>query len=112
LAQSLKSILHTFTQKDRLEPPVFSTSADRKEGILEFYIGLNDFIAIMEEKGVMAQKKLDRHRKRVFNLIQDRLLKKFWTQEKLEKLEQSIFDLNTTNLSPHEVANTLLNGND
>jgi LAO/AO transport system kinase len=112
LAQSLKSILHTFTQKGRLEPPVFSTSADRKEGVLEFYIGLNDFIAIMEEKGVMAQKKLDRHRKRVFNLIQDRLLKKFWTQEKLEKLEQSIFDLNTTNLSPHEVANTLLNGND
>jgi hypothetical protein len=66
----------------------------------------------MEEKGVMVQKQLDRHRKRVFNLVQDRLLLKFWTQQKLAKLEESILNLEISNASPHEVANTLLNGND
>ena len=112
LAQSLQSILHTFTQKGHLEPPIFSTSADRKSGISELYIGLKDFIKVMEEKGVMVQKQLDRHRKRVFNLVQDRLLLKFWTQQKLAKLEESILNLEISNASPHEVANTLLNGND
>ena len=60
----------------------------------------------------MVQKQLDRHRKRVFNLVQDRLLLKFWTQQKLAKLEESILNLEISNASPHEVANTLLNGND
>ncbi|MEA1882754.1 MAG: methylmalonyl Co-A mutase-associated GTPase MeaB [Candidatus Marinimicrobia bacterium] len=112
LAQSLKSILHTFTQKGHLEPPVFSTSADRNEGVTDLYKGLNELIQVMEAKGVMVQKKLDRYRKRVLNLVQDRLLNKFWTQSKLDKLEESIHNLNSTNVSPHEVANSLLNTND
>jgi len=109
LAQSLKSILHTFTKKDRLEPPVFSTSADRNEGVPELYTGLIDFIDVMEEKGVMAQKQLDRHRQRVYNLVEERLLNKFWTQGRMDHLESLIKNLNTTNASPHEVAHSLLN---
>lgn len=112
LAQSLKSILHAFNKKGKLEPPVFSTSADRNEGIGELYNGLNEFIQVMEDEGVMAQKQLDRHRKRVFNLVQDRLLREFWTQAKLNKLEESIHNLNSTNASPHEVAHSLLSAND
>jgi LAO/AO transport system kinase len=112
LAQSLKSILHAFNKKGKLEPPVFSTSADRNEGIGELYNGLNEFIQVMEDEGLMAQKQLDRHRKRVFNLVQDRLLREFWTQAKLNKLEESIHNLNSTNASPHEVAHSLLSAND
>ena len=108
LVKSLKSILHTFTQKGKLEPPVFSTSADRKEGVDELYFGLNNFKKIMEDAGVIKQKQIDRHRKRVFDLVQDRLISKFWSQKKIDQLEESIRNLNKTNASPHELAELLI----
>ena len=108
LVQSLKNILHTFTQKGKLEPPVFSTSADRKEGVVELYIGLNNFQKVMEDAGVIEQKQKDRHRKRVFDLVKDRLISKFWSQKKIDQLEESIRNLNKTSASPHELAQLLI----
>jgi len=110
LAQSLKAILHTFTQKGKLEPPVFNTSADRKEGVADLYQGIINHLALMKDEGVLKAKQLERYRNRIFNLIQDRLLRKFWTQEKLDQMELSIQNLELTNTSPHEVANSLLKG--
>ncbi len=110
LAQSLKSILHTFTQKGKLEPPIFSTSADRKEGVEDLHKGIHDQLTLMRNEGVLKEKKLERYRNRIFNLIQDRLLRKFWTQEKFDQMETSIKNLKLTNASPHEVANALLTG--
>ena len=108
LVKSLKNILHTFTQKGKLEPPVFSTSADRKEGVDELYFGLNNFKKIMEDAGVIKQKQIDRHRKRVFDLVQDRLISKFWSQKKIDQLEESIQNLNKMNASPYELAELLI----
>ena len=108
LLKSLKNILHTFTQKGKLEPPVFSTSADRKEGVGELYIGLNNFQKVMEDAGVIKQKQIDRHRKRVFDLVQDRLISKFWSQKKIDQLEESIQNLNKMNASPYELAELLI----
>lgn len=108
LAQSLKSILHSITKKDHLEPPIYNTSADRNEGISELYKGLTDLTEVMVDKGLMNQKYLDRHRNRVLNLIQDRLLGKFWTQQRLDQLEDSVHNLSMTDESPHNVAKTLL----
>ena len=108
LVQSLKNILHTFIQKGKLEPPVFSTSADRKEGVVELYIGLNNFQKVMEDAGVIEQKQINRHRKRVFDLVKDRLISKFWSQKKIDQLEESIRNLNKTSASPHELAQLLI----
>ena len=108
LAQSLKSILHSITKKDHLEPPIYNTSADRNEGILELYKGLTDLTEVMVDKGLMNQKYLDRHRNRVLNLIQDQLLGKFWTQQRLDQLEDSVHNLSMTDESPYKVAKTLL----
>ena len=108
LAQSLKSILHSITMKDHLEPPIYNTSADRNEGISELYKGLTDLTEVMVNKGLMNQKYLDRHRNRVLNLIQDQLLGKFWTQQRLDQLEDSVHNLSMTDESPYKVAKTLL----
>ena len=108
LAQSLKSILHSITKKDHLEPPIYNTSADRNEGISELYKGLTDLTEVMINKGLMNQKYLDRHRNRVLNLIQDQLLGKFWTQQRLDQLEDSVHNLSMTDESPYKVAKTLL----
>ena len=108
LAQSLKSILHSITKKDHLEPTIYNTSADRNEGISELYKGLTDLTEVMVDKGLMNQKYLDRHRNRVLNLIQDQLLGKFWTQQRLDQLEDSVHNLSMTDESPYKVAKTLL----
>jgi len=108
LAQSLKSILHSITKKDHLEPPIYNTSADRNEGISELYKGLTDLTEVMVDKGLMNQKYLDRHRNRVLNLIQDRLLGKFWTQQRLDQLEDSVHNLSMADESPYKVAKKLL----
>ena len=108
LAQSLKSILHSTTKKDHLEPPIYNTSADRNEGISELYKGLTNLTEVMIEKGLMSQKYSDRHRNRVLNLIQDRLLGKFWSQERLDQLEASVHNLSMTNESPYKVVKRLL----
>ena len=104
LAQSLKSILHSITKKNHLEPPIYNTSADRNEGISELYKGLTDLTEVMVDKGLMNQKYLDRHRNRVLNLIQDRLLGKFWTQQRLDQLEDSVHNLSMADESPYKVA--------
>ena len=108
LAQSLKSILHSITKKDHLEPPIYNTSADRNEGISELYKGLTDLTEVMLDKGLMNQKYLDRHRNRVLNLIQDQLLGKFWTQQRLAQLEDSVHNLSMADESPYKVAKKLL----
>ena len=108
LAQSLKSILHSITKKDHLEPPIYNTSADRNEGISELYKGLTDLTEVMVDKGLMNHKYLDRHRNRVLNLIQDRLLGKFWTQQRLDQLEDSVHNLSMADESPYKVAKKLL----
>ena len=108
LAQSLKSILHSITKKDHLEPPIYNTSADRNKGISKLYKGLTDLTEVMVNKGLMNQKYLDRHRSRVLNLIQDQLLGKFWTQQRLDQLEDSVHNLSMTDESPYKVAKTLL----
>ena len=108
LAQSLKSILHSITKKNHLEPPIYNTSADRNEGISELYKGLTDLTEVMVDKGLMNQKCLDRHRNRVLNLIQDRLLGKFWTQQRLDQLEDSVHNLSMADESPYKVAKKLL----
>ena len=108
LAQSLKSILHSITKKDHLAPPIYNTSADRNEGVSELYKGLTNLTEVMVDKGLMNQKYLDRHRNRVLNLIQDQLLGKFWTQQRLDQLEDSVHNLSMTDESPYKVAKTLL----
>jgi hypothetical protein len=62
----------------------------------------------MIEKGLMSQKYSDRHRNRVLNLIQDRLLGKFWSQERLDQLEASVHNLSMTNESPYKAVKRLL----
>ncbi|MFL3025342.1 MAG: methylmalonyl Co-A mutase-associated GTPase MeaB [Candidatus Neomarinimicrobiota bacterium] len=50
LAQTLASTLHSFSKKDDLIPPVFSTSANNGDGIDNFYNGLNETVDLMQKK--------------------------------------------------------------
>jgi len=107
LAQSLASILHTFSKKEELVPQVYSTSANKGDGIENFYIGLNELLDLMQNKEMLNAKKLLRHKNRILQLVQERLLSDFWTKGKVDQLKLSIKNINSIQVSHYEVMRKL-----
>jgi LAO/AO transport system kinase len=107
LAQSLASILHLFSKKEDLVPPVYSTSANKGDGIKNFYNGLNKLLDLMRNNGLLETKKLERHKHRILQLVQERLLSDFWTKKKIDQLKLSINNINSINVSHYEVMKKL-----
>ena len=107
LAESLTSILHSFSKKDDLIPPVFSTSAHNGNGIESFYNGLNETVQSMQKNSLLNKKKLERYKNRILQLVQERLLTDFWTKKKLDELKLSINNINSIKVSHYEVMNKL-----
>jgi len=108
LATTLKSLLHNSHGKIRLEPPVLNTIANKGEGITELYNEVFKHINLMNEKGIITKKQLDRHRERVFSLIQNKLLKEFWTSKRLVELEQHTKDVESIKSSAYEIAQQIM----
>ncbi len=108
LATTLRSLLHNSHGKNRLEPPVLNISASKGEGIDELFSHLFEHLAKMDQNGILTQKKLDRHRDRVFSLIQNQLLNEFWTSKRLKELELRTKSVESIKSSAYEIANQLM----
>jgi LAO/AO transport system kinase len=108
LATTLKSLLHNNHGKNRLEPPVLNIIASKGDGIVELYNEIFNHLKLMDDKGILTQKQLNRHRDRVFSHIQNKLLKEFWTSKRLVELEQRTKDVESIKSSAHEIANQIM----
>ena len=108
LVQSIKSVLHIFKNKENFEPPVFKVSADRGDGVEELLFGICNFLNESKYAEYLENKKIARYKNRVLNIIQNRLIGKFWTSSNIEKLESMIDELKISKSSPHEIAEKLL----
>ncbi|NHZ85216.1 MAG: methylmalonyl Co-A mutase-associated GTPase MeaB [Planctomycetia bacterium] len=108
LATILKSLLKNDYGKNRLEPPVLNTIGSKGTGIAELYEGLFNHLKLMDDSGILTKKQLDRHRDRVFSLIQNKLLKEFWTSKRLVELEQRTKDVESIKSSAYEIANQIM----
>lgn len=108
LAATLKSLLHNNHGKNRLEPPVLNTIASKGDGTVELYNEIFNHLKLMDSKGILTQKQLDRHRDRVFSLIQNKLLKEFWTSKRLGDLEQRTKNVGSIKSSAHEIAEQIM----
>ena len=108
LVQSIKSVLHIFKNKENFEPPVFKVSADRGDGVEELLFGISNFLNESKYAEYLENKKIARYKNRVLNIIQNRLIGKFWTSSNIEKLESMIDELKISKSSPHEIAEKLL----
>ncbi len=62
----------------------------------------------MDENGIITEKQLNRHRDRVFSLIQNRLLKEFWTSKRLVDLEKRTKNVESIKYSANEIANNIM----
>ena len=110
IASTLKNILHIFKKQDRREPSVFNTVAIKQEGVLELFNGIELFLRMIDEEGLLESKKLERYRKRVFDIIQNSLETSFWSSGKQKQLIELTKNIDGINIDPHTVAKQLLRG--
>ena len=110
IASTLKNILHIFKKQDRKEPPVFNTIAIKQNGVLELFNGIELFLRMMEEEGILESRKFERYRKRVFDIIQNSLETSFWSSGKQKQLIELTKHIDGISIDPHTVAKQLLQG--
>lgn len=108
LAQLLKSVLHTFTKQDKLEPPISNTTASSGDGLPEFYLGLMNHLKTMKQSGEWQNKRLFRYKKRIQDIVREQLENDFWTMQKHQSLHALTLEVNSIQNSPYEVAKQLL----
>ena len=110
IASTLKNILHIFKKQDRREPSVFNTVAIKQEGVLELFNGIELFLRMIDKEGLLESRKLERYRKRVFDIIQNSLETSFWSSGKQKQLIELTKNIDATSIDPHTVAKQLLEG--
>ena len=108
IASTLRNILHIFKKQDKREPSVFNTTATKQEGVLELFNGIELFLRMIDEEGLLESRKLERYRKRVFDIIQKSLETSFWSSGKQKQLIELTKNIDGTSKDPHTVAKQLL----
>ena len=108
IASTLKNILHIFKKQDRREPPVFNTVATKQKGVLELFNGIELFLRMIDKEGLLESRKLDRYRKRVFDIIQNSLETSFWRSGKQKQLIELTKNIDGTSIDPNTAAKQLL----
>ena len=105
LTEKLKSIININKKTNR---PVFNTIAKEGKGIEELFNGIINKFIELEDDGSLLERKIDRYKVRVKNIIKDNLLHEFWTSNKKEKLNQATKSLKNLNKSPMIAAKEII----
>ncbi len=108
LAQLLQNILHTANVAEQSDPPVINTIATEGKGLNELYDSIEEYLTNMRSNGLFDANRLVKHRARVLGLVQEKLLDKFWTSEKLAVLSQETHSIDSIKLSPYEISSAIL----
>jgi LAO/AO transport system kinase len=105
LTEKLKSTININKEITR---PVFNTIAKEGKGIEELFNGIMKKFKELEDSGYLLQRRIDRYKVRVKNIIQENLLSKFWTSNKKEKLNQATNSLQNFKKSPLAAAEEIM----
>ena len=108
LSSMLKNILHNFSKIDKLEPPVYNTIATERVGVSELIQGMESHVTLMSDTGHLETRQLDRYRQRVLSLVRQDLENSFWTNEKVDLLNEMTDSIDQINKVPHAMAQELL----
>ena len=105
LTEKLKSIININKEITR---PVYNTIAKEGKGIEELFNGIMKKFKELEDAGYLLQRRIDRYKVRVKNIIQENLLSEFWTSNKKEKLNQATNSLQNLKKSPMVAAEKIM----
>ncbi len=104
----ITSMVHLKQDMNGINLPIIKTVANSGEGIDELYEVFKTYFSLLNEKGIIKSKRIKRYKHRVYNLIKDDLLGKFWSRDKKSKLDKFTQKIDTDKKSPHELAQMLL----
>ena len=107
LASKLKNILHFFTKEDMNEPEVYNTCATEGKGIVELYLGIQNYIKIMDKNNALKLRKIKRYEKRITEIVNESLIKSFWSDRKKLLLKELTNLSNLDLISPEKIANKI-----
>ena len=105
LTERLKSLVNINRETNR---SIFNTIAKEGKGIEELFNGIMKKFTELEDNGNLLQRKIDRYKVRVKNIIQNNLLSEFWTSNKKEKLFQATKSLKDLKKSPNIAAKEIM----
>ena len=105
LTERLKSLVNINRETNR---SIFNTIAKEGKGIEELFNGIIKKFTELEDDGNLLQRKIDRYKMRVKNIIQNNLLSEFWTSNKKEKLFQATKSLKDLKKSPNIAAKEIM----
>ncbi len=112
LSSMLKNILHDFSKEGKLEPPVFNTIGTEKVGMEKLFSGIVSHVKAMSKAGELDNKRLERYRKRVLDLVRGELENSFWTSSKMDLLKSMTASIDQITKVPHAMAHELLSDSD
>ncbi len=112
LSSMLKNILHDFSKEGKLEPPVFNTIGTEKVGMDKLFSGIVSHVESMSKAGELDNKRLERYRKRVLDLVRGELENSFWTSSKMDLLKSMTASIDQITKVPHAMAHELLSDSD
>lgn len=104
----INSMIEVNSKRNGVTPPIIKAEANSGKGVKDFFKELKSHWSLMEEKGLIHKKRINRYKHRVNNLIKDNLLKNFWSKDKINKLDRLTQKIDTDKKSPHELAKLLL----
>ena len=108
IAATLKNILHVFKKHVRKEPPVFNTVANKKEGISELFNGIESHLKMIKKDGAFKERRIERSRKRVIEIIKNNLEDSFLTKDKKNFLVELTKNVDKKNIDPFTIAKQLM----
>lgn len=105
--QALSSTL-MFRQSTLPPPDVVRTVASEGKGVDEVVGAIGTFRERMEAEGAMARRRRERMETRIADIVVSRVRRQLWTPERRAQLESSVDAVLRGELTPFDVAHTLI----
>ena len=111
-SDKLKTLIYSMTQIHNypydIKPPIINIQANTGQNIDQLYREIKAHYLKLKIKGLIKSKRIKRYKHRINNLIKDVLLSTFWSESKIDVLEELIKKIDTNKKSPHELAQQIL----
>jgi len=105
---NLQSILELRNSTGRWQPAIISTVANIGKGIPELECEIGNHIAFQQQSDSFLLKKKIRIRRYIVKLVQQRLIQKFWVQERIDRLDAELEQVLNKTSSPYTVSLSLI----
>ncbi|TKJ42298.1 methylmalonyl Co-A mutase-associated GTPase MeaB [candidate division LCP-89 bacterium B3_LCP] len=89
-AGELKTALELKYHEDSWNPPVIPTIANRSEGVGDLLDALKHHWRTLAESGLLKEKRRNRRRERIRQLVNGELRRSMWNEDRLELLEKRL----------------------